>query len=458
MIHADLLWGLTALRARWSGYRLRQQYYDGRHRLAFATDEFRSAFGTLFSAFALNLCPTVVDSVADRLQVVGFSAPAAEGGESGESPAAEAIWADSRMDVQAGHVHVEALVKGSAYVIVWPDEGGWPTLYPQTAEEVVVRYDAGRPGRALYALKAWRADDGRYRVTAYYPDRIERYVTRAKADGIPEKPDTLAEIGPGDVPEGEDATPVVANPYGRVPVFHFASNARVGSVGRSELDDVIPVQDGLNKSILDLLVAGEAQGLPQRWATGVESPINPTTGDKERLMMRPGEIFTTGGDAARLGQFEAADLRQLVEVKREFAADVARVSGTPLHTLLLSGDWPSGEALKTAEARLVRKCRDRIASFGPVWAEAMDFALGIAEQVPDAGLRTQWESPETRVSEREQAETAIAKQAAGVPRRQTWREMGYSEEQIEQMEAEYEEERAKSAELAGRAFDRGAAG
>jgi hypothetical protein len=48
------------------------------------------------------------------------------------------------------------------------------------------------------------------------------------------------------------------------------------------------------------------------------------------------------------------------------------------------------------------------------------------------------------------------KQAAGIPRKQTWREMGYSEEQIAQMEAEADEEAARKAEIAQRAFDRGA--
>jgi len=47
-------------------------YYDGRHRLAFTSEKFREAFGGMFSAFADNWCPLVVDAVEERLNVQGF--------------------------------------------------------------------------------------------------------------------------------------------------------------------------------------------------------------------------------------------------------------------------------------------------------------------------------------------------------------------------------------------------
>jgi hypothetical protein len=61
---------------------------------------------------------------------------------------------------------------------------------------------------------------------------------------------------------------VVPNPYGVVPVFHFANNADLGMTGRSELEAAMPVQDGLNKSVLDMLVAMEFSAYRQRWAAG----------------------------------------------------------------------------------------------------------------------------------------------------------------------------------------------
>src|SRR3954454_21458849 len=54
-------------------YAKTERYYRGDHDLSFATEKFRNAFGALFREFALNLCPAICDSVADKLKVTGFT-------------------------------------------------------------------------------------------------------------------------------------------------------------------------------------------------------------------------------------------------------------------------------------------------------------------------------------------------------------------------------------------------
>lgn len=441
----DIEWGLAELRARAPRYSLLTNYDAGNHRLGLASDKMRTAFRHLFTAFALNLCPRVVGSVADRLQIAGFSDPTAEGGM---SDAAAATWDHSRMAQQAGRVHRDALVAGDAHIIVWPDDDGIPTIYPQAVGQVVARYSTSRPGQVIYAIKAWRDDAGRCRVTAYYPDAVLRYITPKAVDGLPERFTSLVPI--------DDDEPETANTWGTVPVFHLANGAAVGQPGTSELHDVIPLQDALNKSVIDIMVGSEFTALQQRWATGVEDSTD-EFGRTEPLPVTPGSVLSVPDEAARFGEFGAGDLRQLIEVKSSFATDIAAVSATPLHELIAgTGGWPSGEALKTSEAPRVKKCADRITAWAPVWAEAMSLALRMGGADAPA-VRAIYESPETRVSPLEQANTAIAKQAAGIPRQQTWREMGYSEDQIAKMEEDYQANQARSAEAAAAAFNRGAA-
>ncbi|MCV4684362.1 phage portal protein, partial [Escherichia coli] len=62
----------------------------------------------------------------------------------------------------------------------------------------------------------------------------------------------------------------VENPYGMIPVFHFANNPGIGNFGSSELEAVMPIQDGMNKAVLDMLVAMEVSAYRQRWAAGIE--------------------------------------------------------------------------------------------------------------------------------------------------------------------------------------------
>lgn len=69
----DLDKGLKALADKQADCRLYQRYYDGDHDLVFATEKFFNTFGYLFRTLADNLCPVVVDAVADRLEVTGFT-------------------------------------------------------------------------------------------------------------------------------------------------------------------------------------------------------------------------------------------------------------------------------------------------------------------------------------------------------------------------------------------------
>src|SRR3982750_2277456 len=107
---------LADIRARETRYSRFERYYDGDHDLAFATEKFENAFGTLFREFALNLCPVVCDAVRDKLQVTGFGIDALEiAGEASDVSAgsrhsnARRIWHANRMAVRAGEVHKEAL-------------------------------------------------------------------------------------------------------------------------------------------------------------------------------------------------------------------------------------------------------------------------------------------------------------------------------------------------------------
>ena len=384
-------------------------YYDGRHRLAFATDKFRSAFGSLIKAFAENLCPSVVDTTADWLQVSGFAA------ESEDLTArAGEIWKRNRMDRRAGEVHTEALKSGDAYVIVWPGADGLPRLYPQQADQVCVYYDEEEPGRVTKAAKVfWSEDLLAWRANLYYPDRIEKYVgPNAGKQGYAAFP-----LGSTSFvtyqPAGE--TWPLANVWGRVPVCHFANNAATGLPGVSELANIIPLQDGLNKSITDMLVAMEFVALPQRWITGLEIDIDPATGKPVApFETGPERVWAVGAPDAQFGQFPGADLTSFMGAQDGFRMAIARVSRTPLHLLGLQtgGDWPSGEALKTAEGPLSSKVGDRQIAFGNTWEDVIGLALQMDGMAGWAELSCEWVDQTPRNS-RSHIEALLLKQQLG---------------------------------------------
>jgi hypothetical protein len=267
----------------------------------------------------------------------------------------------------------------------------------------------------VWAAKMWIAYDKHTRLNLFYPDRIEKYVSRTRGEAPSLDPKDLVPLAEGEAQN---------NPYGVVPVFHFANNADLGMNGRSELDAAIPVQDGLNKSVLDMLVAMEFSAYRQRWAAGIE--IEYDTDGKAIAPFTAGvdHLWITENPQAHFGDFEAAELDQFLKVKDSFRVDMASVTGTPLHYFLqTAGDFPSGESLKKAETRFLAKVRDRQESFGQVWGDVMQFALRI-EGRGDARLITQWEDA-APIGEREILENILLKTRLGLSREQALIEAGY---------------------------------
>ena len=418
----DIVVALDTLGKRQAKIKKYQRYYDGDHDLAFATNKFKKAFADLFTEFADNLCPAVVDPVADRLRITGF----------GDSPAgnrAWEIWKQNRMTQRAGEVHTDALTVGDAYVIVWQSADGEPEIMVNTAETTMVYYSAEQPGRIDWAAKRWSVGK-QVRLNMYYPDRIEKYITQERGAGSGD-PSARA-FAPYEVP-GEPWP--ITHPYGRVPVFHFPNNGRTGACGRSELKDVIPLQDALNKSIADMLVAMEYVALPQRWATGIEVKRDPVTGEPISPWKPAIDAVWSAPDSdVHFGQFDPSDLSQFLNVQDKFRMEIARVSRTAIHFLMMqTGDFPSGESLKTAESPFLAKVMDRMESYGNVWQDVMLFALLIANTTASADdVVPDWRDPAPK-SAKEQAETTEIKQRIGVPLETLLKELDYTDAEIQEM-------------------------
>lgn len=90
--------------------------------------------------------------------------------------------------------------------------------------------------------------------------------------------------------------------------------------------------------------------------------------------------------------------------------------------------------MKSAEARFVKKIKDRQIAFGNVWENVVKFALKIeGKEVPDdLQVEALWLDAAPK-SEAELADTAVKKKAVGVSRSQLLKEMGYDDETVYRM-------------------------
>jgi hypothetical protein len=437
----DIAWALAALKQQ---QRERQTYADylrGEHKMVMSTQEYQRAFKQLLERLRCNVCPSVVHALTDRLKITGFSSAGTEG------QAAWDLWKDQRLQRYANPLHNEAAAVGLAYILVWPDSDGVPRLYPHTALEMVHRVDAELRDVLTLAAKVW-AKGKKTRLNLYYADRIERYITAQDTTGTLEARQF--------VPYEDEATnDVVPNDYGRVPVFPLLFDPDLKGNGCSVLHDVIPLQDALNTTIQNMLVAGEFAAYPQRYLLGIEPELD-DLGNALPVPFKAGidRLLTVANPDVKAGQWEAADLTKYEEIKAGYFRAIAAIKGIPLHYFHMTGDFPSGESLKTAESRLVAAVEDAQIDFGDVWAQVLAFMLRV-QNGGDINISTVWAEAASR-AEKESAEVlAIKRNDLGISQAQAWREAGYTPEQIAGMQQELELEPAGALDALDTALARG---
>jgi hypothetical protein len=436
-----LAWAHDAFKTHGSHYGNCRRYLVGDQPLEYATEKFKSAFGRQFKTFAYNRCAMVVDAHADRLQVDGFGAD-----NDALAQAAQDLWDDNQMDVREGQVEAEAFGMGDGYVIVevHPITGD-VLIWPQYAENVRIQYSDTMPGEIMQAARRWLGDDKYLYLNLYFPDRIEKYrTTRPQSSDDPTSVSWDSAQWDRYTPDGE-MWPVLLNVDDTVPVFHFGNNARVNHYGESELRDVIPLQDAINKTVMDMLVAMEFAAFPQRVILNVDVAEDATADSIQRFQTGIDRMLALTGSSdtkpATIAEFSAAQMTQYLDVAEKFDQFIARVSRVPSRYLTQEATQVSGTSKRMDEAPWVSKIEDRQRAFGAVWAEAMRYGLRLQGIESERGdIRINWQ-PAAPLSEGEQLDMAEVKERIGWPFAAILREMGYEPDQLEQVITERDTER-----------------
>lgn len=437
------LWWLYELNRRMEARRAyieeREAYYDGEHPLMFATAKFKEAFGDLFAAFADNWCQVIVDSAAERLAIDGFRFGTGEGDdagdEAGDSDAWE-LWQRNGLDAMSSIAHVEAIKLSEASVIIEPVPGKDPRITIEHPNQVMVARDRGDHRTRHAALKKWQDDVGYVYCTVYMPDGVYRF---RSANPLLQ----MGEFATADFIERPDVQHFVPNGplKGFVPVVPLYNNPSLLRGGRSDLDVVIPLQNGLNKLMTDMFVASEFSAFRQRLLTGMEIPRYPEGHPQEGQPMS--EAFIAGvsrlmvveDPEAKAQEFGATDLGNYVKAVDLLVQHVAAQTKTPPHYLVGTVVNASGDALKAAEAGLVSKARGKARQFGEAWEDVMRLAFrakGDTKRADAVKAEVVWRNPENR-TDSDIADAAVKRRAAGVPEEFVWEFMGYTPQQIARM-------------------------
>lgn len=405
-------------------------YYDGDAPTPFASKRIEEIFDDIGIDLSQNWSAVVIDAVTDRISLEGFSIPQ----DTGAEKLLEAVFKDGQMLLEADEAHRAALIAGEAYVIAWPnEETGIPELYYQDGRMVHIFTDPESPRRKCMAVKWWDDDDNKRRLTLYYPDTLVYLISTGTSD---------------DVSEANSFEPfsddwVVKNPTGIIPVFALRPELRRV---KSDLKNVVPLQDAINMLFADVVVTGETAALPQKWIISNAAELTRMrSGPNTIWHLPPGDM---NEQPTSVGQFPVVSLDSFLNSIDKIVSALAAITRTPKHYFFLSGGDVSGEALVTMEGPVNKKARDRIARFDPVWIEIAQFILTLLGQnVPASSIVPRWAAVET-IQPLTQAQIVSTEVGAGVPLVTSLLWHGRSEAEIAAMRAEKDEEsQAASASL-----------
>lgn len=389
------------------------RYYTGTQPLAFLSPEAKTALSDRFGRMASNLPRLAVTSLTERLRVTGFTGVD--------------VWADwlrNDLDQESATAHREALLLGSSFVIVWADRLGRPKVTVESAKQMACLRDPGTRNLTA-AIKRWETDTTTEAVM-YLPDEIVRL--RANSTGA--------------TTNGFKVIETLSNPLGVPPVVRLLNTDRILDEGVSEIEDLKPLCDALNKVLADMMVSSEYVGRPRRWASGIELEESDVldddgepTGETEAVNPYPesNRMMISESHEAKFGQLNAADLAGYENAVNVLLGQLMAVSALPAHYCGVLTDQPaSADALRASEASLTARAEARQQQFGRSWEDVARLIVAVRDAVDplNVDVRVQWADASTR-SVAQEADAVTKLFAAGLlPASYALQRLGYSDDEI----------------------------
>jgi hypothetical protein len=299
------------------------------------------------------------------------------------------VFARNRLSETLPLALFDSLAFGSSYLLCWADENGYPRVSAESPWEMVTADDPVTR-KPLAALKRFH-DGERFRGILFEPDKV-RFL---RSDPVP------IEVGDA-FPATLRTTSVVPNPFGRVPVAHLAHRTGSGPPV-SAIEELLPLQLALDKTLSDVLTVSEAFAWPKRYVTGLESIPIDEDGNRLNPLADAGrmDVLAIEGDA-KAGQWPASDMAGLLDSMKLLTSQLlslASVSAHLAHGSAASGQPLSSDSIYAHESALTH----RIKGFQRLYSAPIASTLRRSLEVihghrPDNGheIQVRWSPPGTR--------------------------------------------------------------
>lgn len=427
------------LMARQERYQKNEDYAIGNHPLPQGDPRFVKELQKIQKKARTNYVGLANKAVTDRMQIKGFRF----GDPKKLDPDARRFWEANNMAIQANVAIKQAAKLGDVYAMVSPprEEGGDPIITIEDPRMCITEPDPLDPLSSIAGMKMY-IDSVNETVIAVLilPERVDVFDGPKLGDFLSRETSIVPEavVNTGSAWRLRES---FANPLGYVYLFRGQWQPEYGIVGMAECEDGgYDIQDRINETILSRIVISRSQAYRQRWMTGAEPP----PAKKGKPVAPPFEggaaaVWAMADPQAKFGDFEQADIRQLLEAVRDDVGDFAAVTQTPVTYLTNKLVNVAAETMGMAQIGLVSKTNSRKQSMGWFFEQIIKtcFAYKGDARATEVMAEAVWVDSEQHTMA-EKSDMVSKLSAAGVPP-QVWGELfGFSEDQVELIATEME--------------------
>lgn len=346
-----------------------RDYWRGKQPLPVIPSGVPSEVVQMAAMSRVNMCKLVVDVPAQSMFVDGFR-------DAGDDSALWSVWQANKMDAHQSAIYRAAFAYGTSYLKVVPGKTT-PVMRGLSPRSMTAVYDED-PDWPVFALETvnahrrveWRLYDDEGIYTLVNDPEVAKARNQAFAPVLASE---------------------TAHGAGVCPIVRFRNVDELDGDTWSEIGAIIPLQDQLDFTTFDLLVAQHFGAFRQRYIMGWLADT-----EAEKIKASASRMLTFDDPDVRVGEFDQTDLSGYLKSRQATVEQFGVVSQVPPHNLLGQMVNLSAEALVAAEVGHSRKMAEREIGFGESIEQAFGLA-GVYTGVPVSdGAQVRWRDTEAR--------------------------------------------------------------
>lgn len=419
------------------------RYMRGRHDKPYAPKGVNAEYRWIMSKAKRNFLPLVVSVISENLHVDGYKPSGETTIETASSIDTDPMWNTfraNRMISRQHGIHRSVSKYGSAYIVVLPGQmardeeleaDDVPVMRPVSPRRMTAFYaddiDDEWPQVAIEVRvtgNPMRVQDQRVIVTLY--DDQTRYILVSKTTGIVSNVSQLSlQLAAPDDPYINGMSPIMTHGLGICPVVRFLYEADLdGETDCSgEVEPLIPIQDQINATTFNLMMAEQYQAFKQRWVTGM-APSDEAGRPKPPFQPGVDRVWAAEDPTSRFGEFNETHLEPYINSREAGIRHMSTISQVPPYHLLGQIANLSAEALAAARDGLDRKVEELQSILTDPWRNSFRLnalAAGDKKGWNDLNGEVVWRNTSARAFAATIDGLGKAAQMLGIPVEELWR-------------------------------------